>query len=309
MPRRGEHKAGFPAAPQVELSVERVGVRQVEVRATGAAGLKSATVLLSFEPGAFRCAQLAAELADEWVGLAQAARLGEGAARAYLTAIKVLLAHVDADLPDAAAASLARDKPDLQQVVAGWVRVLPSQHRAGSRTPGWHAGRVRALIARRAEHPDRPVAVGWDGWIDGAVGVRRGSSSELDEFSRADKKKLIRAASAARRATMARIRQGRELAAAGTDPQLGGWLAVENLLWAIWSDVKVCERIPDRLPAAAQLPPGLHDLSPAGRWRSKRWLVQFLVAQFVRDGDGPARLPDLVDGGDREGSGGGHRAY
>jgi hypothetical protein len=105
-----------------------------------------------------RCARLAGALADEWVELAQAARLREGAARAYLMAIKALLTYVDAEVPGAGSASLARDDPDLYQAVTRWVRVLPSQHRAGSRTPGWNAGRVRAQIARRAEHPDRPVA-------------------------------------------------------------------------------------------------------------------------------------------------------
>ncbi|MBO4204774.1 MULTISPECIES: hypothetical protein [Micromonospora] len=250
------------------------------VPATGAAGLKSATVQLSFEPGAFRCGRLAAEFADEWVELVAAARLREGAARSYLTAVKVLLAHVDATMPDAAAASLARGEPDLQRVVADWVRVLPSQRRPGSRTPGWHAGRVRALIARRMEHPGRSVAAGWQGWVDGAVGVRRGSSSELDEFSRADKKKLIRAALVARRATTARIRRGRALAAGGTDPERGGWLAVENLLWALWSDSGACEQIPDRLPPAAQFPAALHKLAPGGVWHSKRHLVQFLLAEL-----------------------------
>lgn len=77
-----------------------------------------------------------------------------------------------------------------------------------------------------------PVAAGCHGRIDGAVGVRRGSSSELDEFNRADKKNLIRAATTARRATMARIRRSRDLAASGTDPERGGWLSVEKLYCA-----------------------------------------------------------------------------
>ncbi|MBM0274024.1 hypothetical protein [Micromonospora tarensis] len=136
------------------------------------------------------------------------------------------------------------------------------------------------MIARRAEHPDRPVAGHWSGWIDGALGVRRGSSSELDEFSRADKKTLIRVASAARRATEARIRAGRELAATGTDPARGGWLAAENLLWVIWADAYPCEQIPARLPSAPKLPEVLHRLAPDGAWHSTRGLMRFLIAQL-----------------------------
>ena len=280
MPRRGEHTTGFPTERRVEPGVDRIGVRKVTVPATGASGLQSATVAVSFNPAVFRCARLAGEFADEWVELVQAARLREGAVRAYLTAIKALLTYVDAEVPDADSASLARDEPDLHQAIIGWVRVLPSQYRAGSRTPGWNAGRVRALIARRAEHPDRPVAGHLDGWIDGALGVRRGSSSELDEFSRADRKQLIKVALAARRATEARIRAGRDLAATGTDPARGGWLAPENLLWVIWADAHPCEQIPGWLPSAPKLPGVLHRLAPDGVWRSTRSLMRFLLAQL-----------------------------
>lgn len=141
-----------------------------------------------------------------------------GAGRGYLSAMRAFLGYVGGKVPDAATASLARREPDLHHAVTDWVRVLPSQHAAGSRMPGWYAGRIRALIARRAEHPGRPVVGHLNGWIEGAVGVGRGGSTELDEFTRADKKKLIQVASAAGRATEARIRAGRQLAATGMPP-------------------------------------------------------------------------------------------
>lgn len=173
MPRRGEHRSGFPPARTAEPSVSRIGVRRVTAPATGQAALHSATAVLSFDPASFACARLAAELADEWVELVQAGRLRETAGRSYLTAMKDFLTHVDSTVAGSGSASLARSSPDLYHAVTEWIRILPSRHAPGSRTPGWHAGRVRALIARRAEHPDRPVAGHLNGWIAGALGVRR----------------------------------------------------------------------------------------------------------------------------------------
>ncbi|WP_435204924.1 hypothetical protein [Micromonospora sp. bgisy143] len=247
--------------------------------ATGQAALRSATAVLSFDPAAFACARLAAELADEWVDLVQAGRLRETAGRSYLTAMKDFLTHVDATVSGSGSASLARSSPDLHHAVTEWIRILPSRHAPGSRTPGWHAGRVRALIARRAEHPDRPVAGHLYGWIAGALGVRRGGSTELDEFSRADKQKLVRAAQAARRATETRIRAGRALAATGTDPEAGGWTQPENVLWAIAHNVRSCNEIVSLLPDPSGMPP--QQDSAMGRFlRDRRDVLRHLVGQL-----------------------------
>jgi len=56
------------------------------------------------------------------------------------------------------------------------------------------AMRLRILIARRAEHPDWLVSPQLDGWLTGAIGLRKGVSQEVDEFSRTAKRALIRAA-------------------------------------------------------------------------------------------------------------------
>lgn len=279
MPRRGEHRSGFPTARAPKPDIPRIGIRQVTVPRNGQQAMKSATVVLSFHPEALRCAGLAAELADEWVELVQVGRLREGASRGYLSAMRSLLNYVDAQVPNAAKASLAGAEPDLHYAVTEWVRILPSKYAPGSRMPGWHAGRVRTLIARRAEHPDRPLVGHLNGWIEGAVGVRRGGSTELDEFNRAEKMKLIRVAWAARRATEARIRVGRELAATGTP--VGAPWALENLLAAIASDRNACEEILARLRNMNAIPPTLRRLAPEGSSRrANRALVRSLVAQL-----------------------------
>ncbi|WP_433317928.1 hypothetical protein [Micromonospora chersina] len=249
------------------------------VPATGGAALPSATAVLSFDPASFTCARLAGELADEWVELVQDGRLRESAGRAHLTAMKDFLSHVDSTVAGARSASLARKEPDLHHAVTEWIRILPSRHAPGSRTPGWHAGRVRVLIARRVEHPDRLVVGHLNGWVAGTLGVRRGGSTELDEFSRADKQKLVRAAHAARRVTEARIRAGRALAASGTDPDVGGWAEPGNVLWAIAHNARSCGEIVRLLPKPSRMPlqqdPGLE-----GSRRDRRGVLRHLVGQL-----------------------------
>ncbi|MFI5895671.1 hypothetical protein ACIA5D_36805 [Actinoplanes sp. NPDC051513] len=279
MPRRGEHRSGFPTVRGAEPDVARIGVRQVTVPATGSSAMTSAIAVLSFRPDAFRCVGLAAELADEWVELVQARRLREGAGRRYLGAMRAFLTYVDAHVPDAVTASLGRREPDLQVVVTEWVRILPSRYTAGSRTPATNAGHLQTLVARRAEHPDRPVVGHLNGWVEGAVGVRRGGTTELDEFTRADKRTLVQAATVALRATEARIRAGRELAA-GLEP-VDGWWELENLLAVISRDPRACEEVFTRWPDVNVVPLSLQKLASGGStWPSPRKLAQFLVAQL-----------------------------
>jgi hypothetical protein len=200
----------------------------------------------------------------------------------YRQAIREFCEHVDATVPRARTASLAHADPDLHHAVTEWVRLLPSRHRAGSRTPAWLAGRLRILVARRLEHPQRPVAGHLHGWVDGALGLRRGQTTELDEFTRADKKKLIQTAWADRLAIEERIRRGQGLATAGTDPAEGGWDELANLLWAIANNAWTCAQISQHLPSWQDMPPQLRDVVPPGTrpGSGKRALLRHLVRQL-----------------------------
>jgi hypothetical protein len=146
---QGEHTTGFPTERRVEPGVDRIGVRKVTVPATGTSGLQSATATVSFNPAAFRCTRLAGALVDEWVELVQAARLREGAARAYLTAIKALLIYVDAEVPGAGSASLGPRRP----------RPALGGRRMGPRPAVAASGRIAdAGLERRTDSgPDCPA--------------------------------------------------------------------------------------------------------------------------------------------------------
>jgi hypothetical protein len=98
-------------------------------------------------------------------------------------------------------------------------------------TPATLAGAVRSLIARRAQHDQRPVSAGLRRLLDGYVGVAWGATQEIDEFCRADKRALVRAAWDWINGLDARLAQGWAAAEAGRHPGEHGWCDVNNLLW------------------------------------------------------------------------------
>ena len=187
MPRRGDHQHGFPSVPEPPAPAGRIGIRLV--RAKDQAGTLRE---IAFDPTEFWCARLAGELADEWADYAETSRisrksvtLGRRAIRHFCTKVDLLLGE------DARRASLTGQHPDIAAVLAEWERTLPSGYRAGSTIPAAFAGIVRALIARRAQHDQRPVTPNLHRLVNGASGVASGSSQELDEFSRHDKRALV----------------------------------------------------------------------------------------------------------------------
>lgn len=257
MPRRGEYRSDFPLPQQREKETKRIGPR--EVVAADGRGQKSQVVV---DPADFTCSTLAGELADEWVELVEAMDFKLGTARQFRNTIRDFCTFVDRDVPRPRKATLAHAEPDLHLAVTEWVRRLPASFAAGSRSPAWHAGRLRQLIERRIEHPDRPVVGHLSSWGKGALGVRRGKSEELDEFTRAEKLALVKAAWADLAAVDARIKKGWALAERGVDPAVGGWLEPANLLWAIAHDAWSTWEISRRLPRRAEWPPSLVTFLP-----------------------------------------------
>jgi hypothetical protein len=240
-----------------------------------------AKTVVRFDPASVGCRQLAGELADEWVELVTAADMAAAVARRYKQSIREFCEHVDASVPRAREASLGCASPDLHHAVTEWVALLPARYPAGSRAPGLLAGELRTLVRRRIEHRERPVAGLLHGWVGGHVGVRRGQSREVDEFTLVDKRKLVQAAWRDRIAIEARIAAGWRLAAAGSDPARAGWQEPANLLWALANGVHSCAEISAHLPSWADMPPGLRVLvGEVGPRVGKRALLRYLVRQL-----------------------------
>jgi hypothetical protein len=245
MPRRGEYTRGYPsiAVEQRPADVTRIGRREV-VSLDDQGEPRTAWL----DPHRFTCSNLAAQLADEWKELCETSEYSYAACRRYRRALIDFCTFVDQTVAHADQAALSSASPDLVHAVTEWTRGLPARHTAGSREPGHHANSLRRLVDRRAQHPDRVVTANFDGWLTGASGLRRGKTQEVDEFSRADKKRIIAAAWADLRALEQRLNRGRELAAAGVDPRSGGWLAPANLLWGIAREAVSTEEIARYLP-------------------------------------------------------------
>ena len=189
---------------------------------------------ITFDPNDFRCARLASELADEWVDYAEITGISDKSVADGRRAIRRFCATVDLLLGrDARRATMTGQQPDLAAVLAEWERTLPTGYRAGSTTPATLAGIVRALIARRAQHGQRPVTPNLLRLVDGAIGVASGSSQELDEFTRNDKRALVRAAWAWAHQLDTRLADGWDSAGHGRHPAEHGWTDKTNLLWGL----------------------------------------------------------------------------
>lgn len=250
MPRRGEHQREFPEVDRPCPPAGRVGIRAV--RAPDRTGVLRE---IAFDPGEFGCSRLAGEMADEWVDYIDICRFAAGTAATYRRAVSHFCRAVDALLADTAdQASLVRASPDLAAALVGWERTLPAGYPAGSDTPAVLASAVRVLIERRAQHAGRPVATALRHLVQGQVGVARGAAQEVDEFSRRDKRALIRVAWTCAQDLDRRIVQGWALAEQGQHPGEDGWTNVANLLWGLAHQQVGPRDIRDNLPVIRQWP-------------------------------------------------------
>ena len=281
MPRRGEHRCGFPSVAASQPPVDRIGLRVVQVPdRTGV--IRS----IPFDPNGFRCAALAAELADEWVDYVEVTQVSGGWATGIRRAIRDFCNHVDRGFGEQAGdAGLGLPHPDLGASLAEWERTLPARFSAGSTTPATIAGAVRLLIARRAQHDQRPVSAGLRRLVDGYMGVAWGRTQEIDEFSRADKRALVRAAWEWLNGLDARLGQGWAAAEAGRHPGEHGWGDVNNLLWGLAYGQVSPRQIRDHLPVVHDWPPALRACiqsadRPVFAARAKEILVRALVQQL-----------------------------
>ncbi|HWU08590.1 MAG TPA: hypothetical protein VN520_19795 [Streptomyces sp.] len=204
----------------------RLGIRAVE-------GKRGAVkqIVLHIDPADYTCSRLAAELADEWVEYVTATEI-TGWAVSYRSAIHRFCTAMDtAAGPAASELTLAR--PGLVDLLVEWERGLPKTYTAGSKWPGYLSSGVRTLIIRRDDHADRKVDPALARLVRGPITISWGESSERDEFTRAEKRAMVRAAWQCVRAMETRVERGWELADNGRHPNVGSWTSIADLLWAL----------------------------------------------------------------------------
>lgn len=255
---------------------DRIGARAVLVDDQGRERLHY------IDPADYRCSRLAGQLADEWAEYVTATGLSASASRDYVRAVDRVCSAMDSACDDPAALSL--ESADLLALLARWERTLPAAYGPGSRQPAVMSSGVRLLIVRRDDHPDRPVGASLAGFARGRTLTPWGESAELDEFSRADKQALVKAAWSAVHSLERRLTDGWTLANQGRHPDDGGWLDVPNLLWGLSRGVISPRQIGDVLPPlTAHWPEKLRTLvtKPDGtvaQRRARRDLVGHLAS-------------------------------
>ncbi|MFF2819670.1 hypothetical protein ACFVT9_29630 [Kitasatospora cineracea] len=215
--------------------------------------------VVDLDPAAFRCRVLVDELGAEWTDYAQMTRPHPTGVFAYRQAIRDLCAFVDRKAGDqAGSCSLARQVPDVAFYIREWMRELPSRWPEGSQRPYALASFVLALIRFRGLHGGRPLAPNVQRLTTIAAPVRPGGLKELEEFTRAEKRQLVRAAWQDVRVMEERLALGRRLVEEGGHPDEHGWLDPANLLWGLSRGEVTPRQIWEKLPHHSQWPAGLH---------------------------------------------------
>jgi len=256
MPRKGEFARVWVQPPVVEPPPSRIGPRVVH----GPANSTRPGGVLTVDPSAFGCATLVAELADEWVSYAELTGSKRLTLGDYRTAIVRFATWVDGNADSPELLTLAAGGPHMAALIRGWARQLPAAFRPGSVRPAHLAENIRTLIRLRAQREDVVVDDAVRRLLVGPPLARRGRTQELDEFTRQDRRTLVRAAWADVRALEGRLARGAALLeAADGDPFRFGPSAA-NLLWALAQDTTSLQRVGELLPPLASWPAELREL-------------------------------------------------
>ncbi|MEU4077348.1 hypothetical protein [Streptomyces venezuelae] len=220
------------------------------------------------------------QLADEWTEYVAATGI-KPQAKNYRRAIHLVCRYVDQALgPRAAQASLA--DPDLFDVLLKWEMSLPEGYAEGSTRPSLMASSLRVLIIRRDDHPDRPVAAVLARLARGPALLGSGEKTERDEFSRQDKRALVRAAWKSAHATRKRLEDGWALAGQGRHPGQGSWMSIPDLLWGLAHEEIAVTDFRQFMPPSRQWPQELQEAvagpdkvphSGTARVQLARWLL------------------------------------
>lgn len=259
MPRRGE----FEPVAEPEKAEGPVAVEPARVgRRVAVAAYREGTAERVLDPGAYACSRLVAQLADEWVDYTALTRPHISTVSGYQIAVKSLAVWADKHAEAPQDLSLDGDGVAVVKLILDWTRKLPSGYKAGSQRPSDIASQVRSLMQLRAERPGALVSESVLGLLAGPPWMRVGMGNELDEFSRKEKKALIRAAWADVREMDVRLDLGRKLLArAAGNPAVHGWQDPANLLWALAEGAMSGPEIWKLLPSPTLWPKELSELA------------------------------------------------
>lgn len=286
MARRGERKVRVRGSvPPPRPVLDHAGIRVVTSEHRGRVRRHS------INPADYRCAVLAAQLADEWVKITRALGIADGGPT-YGGAVRKFATFTDEYAPtlglDAADARLESDEIDLVEAIYAWEEALRREF-PHSKTAHTLVKALLALIGQRAS-AGAVVCENLKIRTQAPTAFRAPREKPLDEFTNAERIALRDAAREQVRATEARLARGRDLLAAGEDPRDGGWRSLPNLLWAARAGMITSKVLKKELPSEPKWwPAEIREVLPAwtddGKTRrpGKRALVRSLGRMLSAD--------------------------
>ncbi|MEU9534763.1 hypothetical protein AB0D00_20935 [Streptomyces sp. NPDC048213] len=232
------------------------------------------------DPADYRCSLLAIQLADEWVEYVAATGIG-GHARNYAQAIGCFCGYVDKVLSSQAQRASLAD-PGIFDTLVQWELSLPEGYAPGSTRPGLLASSLRVLMSRRDDHPDRVVAPSLARLARGPAFLGSGEKAERDEFTRQEKRAMVRAAWKSAHATRKRLDNGWALAEQGRHPEHGSWTSLPDLLWGLAHEEIAADDFRRFLPASQEWPLELRKFTASsGRVSHPRFTRLQLLRRLV----------------------------
>lgn len=184
----------------------------------------------SINPAEFSQPILAAELADEHLGIFSTMGLAHGTIYNHRKALLNLLKALPASLSKSS--SLETDDSTVVDAFYQWEMDLGEKYRPTSHMPSEFPTVIRRLVRRRID-AGKPTSAHTQKWALGSNLHQGGIDQPLDEFSNAERLAIRDGCRQRIRAMEQRLVRGHRLLESGQDPRVHGWASLANMLWGI----------------------------------------------------------------------------
>lgn len=182
----------------------------------------------SITPADFPQPLLAAELADEYLGMFLTLGLSHGTMYNHRKALLSLLNALPVSLKKSS--SLETDDAAVVDAFYQWEVELGEKYRPTSHLPAEFPTVIRRLVRRRLDS-GKPTSAHAQRWALGSNLHQGGIDQPLDEFSNAERLGIRDGCRQRIRAMEQRLERGRRLLEAGRDPRVHGWSSLPNMIW------------------------------------------------------------------------------
>lgn len=195
--------------------------------------VENGTRFITINPADATASRLISELADAWVDMSTALNLSYGSRVHYMTVVN-RIGDFLSDQGDRTL-SIQSSGKRLTRRLYDWEAHMNTQFKPTSEMPRRDGERVRRLVRWHQKlNPESASDQALDNWAASTpLGGSASRSQPLDEFSNAERRSIEKACRDHVRRAEQQLKFGRELLAAGNDPQVDGFDSLANLVWAV----------------------------------------------------------------------------